>query len=127
MPNMTDCPVTISVETRYLDEQSRPARNQYTFAYHITIHNGGADAITLLTRHWVITDSDGVRREVKGEGVIGQKPTLAPGETFSYSSTATLKTPVGTMEGTYGMVTDDGRPFSAPIPPFLLALPGSIN
>lgn len=124
---MPDCPVTISVQTRYLEDQSRPAKSQYAFAYHITLHNGGADTVTLLTRHWIITDSDGKRQEVKGEGVVGQKPTLAPGESFEYSSGASLKTPVGTMEGSYGMVTDNGVPFSAPIPPFLLAVPGSIN
>lgn len=124
---MPDCPVTISVQTRYLEDQSRPAKSQYAFAYHITIHNGGNDTVTLLTRHWIITDSDGKRQEVKGEGVVGQKPTLAPGESFDYSSGASLKTPVGTMEGSYGMVTQNGTPFSAPIQPFLLAVPGSIN
>ncbi len=124
---MPDRPIEITVKTRYLEDQSRPARNHFTFAYHVTITNRGRVAATLLTRHWIITDSDGNRQEVKGEGVVGQKPTLQPGESFDYNSGAVLKTPVGTMEGAYGMVTQDGTPFSAPISPFLLAVPGSIN
>ncbi|MCK9468349.1 MAG: Co2+/Mg2+ efflux protein ApaG [Porticoccaceae bacterium] len=127
MPNMPDSAISISVQTRYLKEQSHPAQPLYAFAYHITIHNQGKETVTLLTRHWIITDSDGKRQEVQGEGVVGQQPTLAPGESFDYSSGATLKTPVGTMEGSYGMVTLDGTAFNAAIPPFLLAVPGSIN
>ena len=124
---MPEYPVKITVQTHYLAEQSRPAKEQYAFAYHITIHNSSERTVTLLTRHWLITDSDGNLQEVKGEGVVGQKPTLKPGESFDYSSGAVLKTPVSTMEGSYGMVTQSGTPFSVPIPPFLLAVPGTIN
>lgn len=124
---MPDCPVQISVKTRYLEQQSRPAEEHFVFAYHVTISNHGEDTVTLHTRHWIISDSNGDRQEVKGEGVVGQKPTLKPGESFDYDSGAVLKTPVGTMEGSYGMTAQDGRSFAAPIAPFLLAVPGSIN
>jgi ApaG protein len=124
---MSDCPVEISVTTRYLEQQSRPADQHFAFAYHITISNRGDNTVKLLTRHWIITDSNGIHQEVKGEGVVGQTPSLRAGESFDYNSGAVLKTPVGTMEGGYGMETEDGTPFTAPIAPFLLAVPGSIN
>lgn len=119
--------IEIEVETAYLPEQSDPAVPRYVFAYTITIRNRGAVPATLLTRRWVITDANGKVREVAGEGVVGEQPCIAPGETHRYSSGAIIETPVGVMEGSYGMVTDDGLRFPASIPAFRLAVPGILH
>ncbi len=121
--------LAISVDTRvvYLDAQSDPDQRRYVFAYTIDIHNRGAMPAQLLTRHWLITDADGRIREVHGEGVVGQQPAIAPGTTHTYSSSAVLETPVGTMEGRYGMVTAAGENFDAAVPVFRLAVPGVLN
>jgi ApaG protein len=87
----------------------------------------GDQGARLLTRHWIITDADGRKQEVKGEGVVGEKPHLAPGESYSYSSGTFIATPVGSMHGSYGMVNDDGSRFNAPIPPFSLAVPTMLH
>ena len=119
--------IRVAVESEYLPDQSEPAAGRYTFAYHVTIRNEGREPARLLARHWIITDGEGRRREVRGEGVVGLKPLIPPGESFRYSSFAVLETAVGTMEGSYQMVGADGRPFEAPIPPFRLAVPGAVN
>lgn len=119
--------IEIDVETAYLPEQSDPVAPRYAFAYTITIRNRGAVPATLLTRHWVITDANGKVREVAGEGVVGEQPCIAPGEAHRYSSGAIIETPVGVMEGSYGMVTDDGLRFPASIPAFRLAVPGILH
>src|ERR1700742_2034291 len=119
--------IRIEVETTYLDEQSDPKERRYVFSYTITIRNEGSVSARLLPRHWVITDANGKVQEVRGEGVVGEQPHLKPGQGFRYSSGAVLETPVGTMQGSYQMVTDDGAQFEAPIPAFRLAMPGMLH
>ncbi len=119
--------VRVVVETAYLPDQSRPERNRYVFAYTITISNRGTLGARLLNRHWVITDANGRTQEVRGEGVVGQQPHLAPGESYRYTSGTALETPVGAMEGEYEMVDDEGRRFLALIEPFSLRMPHTIN
>ena len=117
----------MQVKSQYLPERSQPLRQQYVFAYTVTIHNEGSVAAQLKARHWVITDADGNVQEVRGEGVVGEQPTLRPGQTFEYTSGCSLRTPRGTMEGTYQMLDDRGDRFDARIAPFSLALPHSLN
>ncbi|GMW06118.1 MAG: Co2+/Mg2+ efflux protein ApaG [Gammaproteobacteria bacterium] len=119
--------IKVEVETAYLPDQSDPAVPRYVFAYTITIRNNGAVPATLLTRRWVITDANGKVREVEGDGVVGEQPCIEPGQAHRYSSGAVIETPVGVMEGSYGMVTDDGISFPAPIPTFRLAVPGILH
>jgi ApaG protein len=119
--------ITIEVETNYLDEQSEPREQRFVFAYTITIRNEGDIAAKLLTRHWIITDANGRVQEVRGDGVVGEQPYLKPGQGFRYSSGAVLETPVGTMQGSYQMLADDGAQFEAPIPAFRLAIPGMLH
>lgn len=119
--------ITIEVETAYLPDQSDPAIPRYVFVYTVTIRNHGQISATLRTRRWVITDANGKVREVEGEGVVGEQPCIAPGEVHRYSSGAVIETPVGVMEGSYGMVTADGVTFPAPIPAFRLAVPGILH
>ena len=127
MPEPTLQSIIVETQSRYLSEQSDPAQNRFAFAYTITIRNRGAVPATLLTRRWVITDANGKVREVAGEGVVGEQPCIAPGEAHRYSSGAIIETPVGVMEGSYGMVTDDGLRFPASIPAFRLAVPGILH
>ncbi len=115
--------VTVVARATYVADQSDPSRNQYVFAYTITVTNTGTVAVRLLSRHWIITDGDHHVQEVKGQGVVGQQPLLAPGESFEYTSGANLPTAVGTMRGTYQMVADDGLAFDAVIAPFTLSVP----
>ncbi len=119
--------IGIEVSTTFLEEQSEPREQRYVFSYTITIRNEGDSAARLLTRHWIITDANGKVEEVRGSGVVGEQPYLRPGQGFRYSSGAVLETPVGTMHGSYQMVTDDGAKFDAPIPAFRLAIPGVLN
>ena len=119
--------IRIDVETAYLDEQSDPKERRYVFSYTITIRNEGAVSARLLTRHWVITDANGKVQEVRGDGVVGEQPHLKPGQGFRYSSGAVLETPVGAMQGSYQMVTDEGMQFDAPIAAFRLAMPGILQ
>ena len=115
--------IEIAVETRYIDEQSEPDSDRYVFAYTITISNPGKSGAKLLNRHWLITDANHSVEEVRGEGVVGEQPHLDPGDKYQYTSGAILKTPVGTMQGEYEFVTDDGRNFSVPIDRFTLSVP----
>ncbi|TCS37208.1 ApaG protein [Paucimonas lemoignei] len=119
--------LTVSVRTRYLEEQSEPERSQYAFAYTITIRNTGQIASQLISRHWVITDATNHIEEVRGLGVVGQQPLLQPGEQFEYTSGATLKTPHGSMRGEYFCVAEDGAQFTATIPEFVLSLPRTLH
>lgn len=119
--------IRVGVETQFVSAQSDPSRNRYVFAYTITIENVGEAPAKLLTRHWIITDAGGQVQEVKGEGVVGEQPHLKPGDSFRYTSGAVLETPVGTMQGTYHMVTDDGARFEAPIAVFRLAVPHALH
>ncbi|HVO48964.1 MAG TPA: Co2+/Mg2+ efflux protein ApaG [Steroidobacteraceae bacterium] len=120
-------PIRIDVETAYLDEQSDPKEGRYVFSYTITIRNEGQVSAKLLRRHWVITDANGKVQEVRGDGVVGEQPHLKPGQGFRYSSGAILETPVGAMQGSYEMVTDEGTRFAAPIAAFRLAMPGILQ
>jgi ApaG protein len=117
----------VEVETAYIEEQSDPETNRYVFSYTITIRNQGTVAAKLLTRHWIITDADGKVQEVEGEGVVGEQPHLKPGDGFRYTSGTVLDTPVGSMQGTYHMLADDGVEFEAEIPAFTLAIPRTLH
>jgi ApaG protein len=119
--------IRVDVETSFLAEQSSPGENRYVFSYTITIRNEGTVPARLVTRHWIITDSNGKVQEVRGEGVVGEQPHLKPGQGFRYSSGAVLETPVGAMQGSYQMVADDGEQFDAPIAAFRLAMPGLLQ
>ena len=119
--------VDVSVTTRYLPEQSQPEQNRFAFAYNVTIVNQGQLPAKLLSRHWLITDGDGHVQEVRGAGVVGQQPLLAVGERHSYSSGTVMATRVGTMQGSYQMLAEDGKQFDALIAPFRLAVPGSLH
>lgn len=120
----SDSPITIKVDTQYLPQQSDEAQAKYVFSYTITIINTGDQDITLKDRHWIITDANGDQNEVKGPGVVGETPTIAPNTAYQYSSGTVMETPIGFMQGSYGMVYADGRALKAPIPPFRLAIPG---
>lgn len=115
--------VTIRVSVSFLPEQSEPGRGRWFWAYHIRIENGGAQPVQLLSREWVIADGRGGRHDVQGEGVVGEQPVIAPGESFDYVSGCPLSTPTGWMEGAYRMAWADGRGFAAAIPRFPLVAP----
>lgn len=115
--------IKVDVETQYIEEQSNPEQNYFVFAYTITIQNKGEQTAQLLTRHWVITDSNHKVQEVRGDGVVGEQPVLKPGEQFVYTSGTMLETSVGTMRGSYQMESDDGSKFDAPIDEFVLSAP----
>lgn len=118
-----DYAISVSAESSFLPDQSDPDSERFVFAYTITIENAGRVPATLLTRHWIITDANGQVQEVRGEGVVGEQPRLNPGESFRYTSGAMIGTPVGSMQGAYQMLADDGRHFEAPIAPFGLSVP----
>lgn len=119
--------VDVSVATRFLAEQSQPEHNRFAFAYTITVSNNGSLPARLLSRHWVITDGDGHVEHVRGEGVVGQQPLIDAGKSHSYSSGTVITTKVGTMQGTYQMLAEDGTRFDAIIKPFRLAVPGALH
>jgi ApaG protein len=117
--------IRVTVKSRFLPEQSSAGR--WAFAYTVRIDNVGSATVQLRSRHWIITDGNGKREEVRGDGVVGNQPTLRPGEKFEYTSGAVLQTPHGSMQGTYRMATEDGRHFDAEIALFPLTQPGSLN
>lgn len=119
--------VKVAAKCFYLEEQSLPEQSRYVFTYTITIRNEGAIPAKLLTRHWIITDSNGKIEEVRGEGVVGEQPYLRPGEGFQYTSGAVIETPVGSMRGSYQMRADDGVDFDAEIPTFTLSVPRTLH
>jgi len=121
------CGIRVDVEARYIPEQSRPDDNHWFFAYTIRIANDGDDIVQLIDRYWKITDANGKVEEVRGPGVVGQQPILGPGESHEYTSYCPLRTPFGTMEGTYTMVPEDGPGFDARIDTFALCEPFAIN
>lgn len=123
MPDTHKYRIEIVPLPQFLPEQSSPDEARYLFAYTITIRNVGELPAQLISRHWVITDGNNVTQEVRGLGVIGKQPLLQPGEAFEYTSGCSLKTPVGTMKGSYQMVGEDGSNFVAEIPEFVLAVP----
>ena len=111
---------SVEVEPQYLPEQSDPGQDAYGFAYTITISNTGEVTAQLISRHWIISDASGHTEEVKGLGVVGHQPLLQPGESFEYASGTRLRTPTGTMHGSYFCVAEDGEKFDADIPMFVL-------
>ncbi len=119
--------INVHVAVTFLPEQSEPDRGRWFWAYHIRIENDGDQPIQLLTRHWIITDGDGKVEEVRGPGVVGKQPILAPGESFEYTSGCPLTTAFGVMEGTYQMVTGEGERFDAKIAPFTLSEPYTVH
>ena len=119
--------VKVDVDVQYMPEHSEPDNERFVFTYHITIRNEGDVAAQLLTRHWLITDANSKVQEVRGEGVIGEQPHLEPGEGFSYTSATMIETPVGSMQGSYQMMADDGKTFDAEIAAFSLSRPGMLH
>lgn len=117
----------VEVATRYLESDSNPEEDRFVFAYTITIINQGETPARLLTRHWIITHGNGKKQEVRGEGVVGEQPRIKPGKVYKYTSGTVLETPMGTMGGTYQMITDDGDEFDAFIPEFLLSIPRTLH
>ena len=119
--------IGIEVKTQYLADRFPDNEDKYAFAYQITIQNKGVNSVTLLNRYWLITDGNGKKTEVAGEGVVGEQPDIAPGKSFRYTSGAVLDTPVGTMEGHYEFRSGFGDLFTAPIDVFGLAVPNLVN
>jgi ApaG protein len=115
--------VTVTPAVQYLADQSDEKAGRYVFAYTINIRNTGNATAQLISRHWIITDSQGLVQEVRGLGVVGAQPVLQPGEIHEYTSGTAIATPVGTMKGSYQMVAEDGTRFEASIPEFTLSVP----
>ena len=115
--------IAVSAVTQYLADQSDEDAGRFVFAYTITIRNPGNVTAQLISRHWIITDSQGLVQEVRGLGVVGAQPVLRPGESFEYTSGTSIGTAVGTMRGSYQMVAEDGTRFEAAIPEFTLSVP----
>ena len=118
---------TCTVVVRHLPEQSEPETGRHAFAYTVTIANSGDVTGQLIGRHWIITDAHGHVEEVRGLGVVGHQPVLKPGEQFEYTSWTRLATPHGTMRGTYFCMTEDARPFDAPVGEFGLTLASALH
>ncbi|MBM3503834.1 MAG: Co2+/Mg2+ efflux protein ApaG [Alphaproteobacteria bacterium] len=123
MYNETTKDITVTVKPMFLDDQSEPDQNHYVWAYKVRIENGGGQTVQLINRYWRITDAFGQVKEVRGPGVVGEQPVLAPGESFEYTSGTPLSTPSGIMVGTYEMQTRAGERFDVAIPAFSLDSP----
>jgi ApaG protein len=119
--------IRIQVKSAYLPERSSPKESSYLFMYHVKIANVGSETAQLVSREWIITNAEGEVERVKGPGVVGEHPVLAPGSSFEYTSYCPLKTAVGSMHGSYQMVTANGEQFDAVIAPFTLAVPNALN
>lgn len=119
--------IRVDVESTYLPDRSEPTAHRWLFAYTVTLQNLGPQPAKLLSRHWEIADADGNQEEIEGDGVVGHQPRIEPGEGFRYSSFCVLKTPHGSMRGSYRMVRDDGEAFDATIAPFPLVIPQMVN
>jgi ApaG protein len=119
--------VKVRVEPEYLPDHSNPAQSLWVHAYHVTITNESEQVLQLVWRQWIITNANGTEDRVSGPGVVGQQPVLKPGESFEYTSGCPLDTAVGTMHGSYRMVTPAGEHFEATIAPFTLAEPFALN
>ena len=124
-PDPTD--FDILVDPHYIEKESDPAIDRYVFAYTITISNLGDVPATLRNRHWIITDGNGDRQEVRGAGVVGEEPRIEPGNGFRYTSAAVIATAVGTMQGSYEFEAADGNLFDVPIPMFALQVPNVVH
>ncbi|PRQ06774.1 Co2+/Mg2+ efflux protein ApaG [Enhygromyxa salina] len=119
--------IRVSVHAHYIEQRSRPEDGLWFFAYRVELENVGDETTQLISRHWVITDGEGRVEEVRGPGVIGEQPVLAPGDKFHYTSACPLPTSFGTMHGSYQMVTSEGDRFDAKIAPFSLSLPHAVH
>jgi len=119
--------IVVEVKAEYSVEHSEPEQGRFVFVYYITIRNEGEQAAQLLSRHWLITDGNGMVEEVMGEGVVGEQPVIGAGEMHQYNSFCVLQTNVGYMQGSYRMLSEQGELFDAVIPAFTLATPGSLN
>ena len=119
--------IRVRVDPQYDPQRSKPYLGQWFFLYTVTIENLAEETVQLLTRHWIITDGDGEVQEVKGDGVVGETPYLKPGEGFCYTSGTMMRTPIGTMHGSYQMIADDGVNFDAEIPSFSLNVPNMLH
>ncbi len=119
--------IRVSVRARFSEQNSDPQRGQWVFLYTITIRNEGPTRVQLLTRHWIITDANGEVEEVKGPGVVGKQPILEPGQAFEYTSACPLKTPFGSMHGTYQMLGPSNETFDVQIAGFALRMPGTMQ
>ena len=115
--------IRVTVKPYYLEDQSSPTDNRYVWAYHVRIENRGAETVQLRRRHWRITDAMGRMQEVRGPGVVGEQPVLAPGQSYEYTSGTPLPTPSGIMVGSYDMELPDGECFAVAIPAFSLDSP----
>ena len=127
MSDTTTRGIRVQVKSTYLSERSSPREGQYLFQYQVRISNVGSETAQLVSREWVITNAEGEVERVKGPGVVGEQPVLAPGGSFEYSSFCPLKTAVGSMHGSYQMVTSGGEAFDAVITAFTLAVPHALN
>ena len=119
--------ITVAPKVTFLSEQSDPDKNHFVFAYTITVTNTGDVTAQLVSRHWIITDAEHRVQEVRGAGVVGKQPVLRPGESFEYTSGASIPTSVGTMRGSYHMDAEDGLAFDVPIPTFTLSVPRTLH
>lgn len=116
--------ISVTVEPEYLEDRSDPSEQRFFWAYTVEIANDTAAPVQILARHWIITDQNGRREDVRGLGVVGEQPLIEPGESFTYTSGCPLPTPSGTMVGSYEAIGGDGRVFSVDIPAFSLDIPG---
>jgi ApaG protein len=119
--------IRVQVTSSYVPDKSSPRESTYLFTYHVRISNVGGETAQLVSREWIITNADGEVERVKGPGVVGEQPVLPPGGSFEYTSFCPLKTAVGSMHGSYQMVTVGGEKFDATIAPFTLAVPNALN
>jgi ApaG protein len=119
--------ILVTVRSQYIPEKSSAASRQYAFAYTVNITNQGTVTTQLKSRHWIITDANGAVQEVRGEGVVGAQPVLRPGEEFEYTSWCVIATPMGSMRGSYQMITNDGDRFDAEVAAFPLNRPQLLN
>ncbi len=125
---MSEPQINVSVKTHFLENESLPDKNRFVYSYTITISNNGERSAQLLSRHWIITSGESLKsQEVQGDGVIGQQPSIAPGESFTYTSGSVMDSEVGTMQGSYTMLDANGDNFDVPIAPFTLATPNQLN
>jgi ApaG protein len=119
--------ILVTVRSQYIPEKSSASSRQYAFAYTVNITNQGTVTTQLKSRHWIITDANGAVQEVRGEGVVGAQPVLRPGEEFEYTSWCVIATPIGSMRGSYQMITNDGDRFDAEVAAFPLNRPQLLN
>lgn len=119
--------IVVTIKPKYLPEHSEPDQRRFVFSYTVHIQNKGSEAAQLVSRHWIITDSEQHVHEVRGLGVVGKQPLIAPGEQFEYSSACPLLTPIGTMKGSFHFVGENGIPFDVAIDEFLLAMPQTLH